>query len=126
MFSAIEIRKGVFGISVDSERNKMFCTVEGMFFAEEAGDSILAFNKGVSLLKDVSTAELAINCNDLEIANDNILYLLKSCFDMYSRIGFKEVNLIIQEGKKARLQMETLVAELGVNFKFIGDLTYKP
>lgn len=113
----------MFTIKVDPDNNKMLCWVSGVFSAVEAGESIVGYNKGVALVTPAET-DLVIDCNDLVIANKNVLYLLKSCFQMYINTGFKSITLVISKEKTARFQMQLLVDELEADFNFVEEYIY--
>lgn len=81
----------------------IYAKVKGAFEPEDAAYFVSEYTKIVEQV-DAKEYELRFDCTELRVNSQDMVPLLKNCFDMYKKDGFKKV--IFDCGSNAALRMQ--------------------
>lgn len=100
----------------EENKNVFHVTVSG-FFKEEDGLGFLNdYTNNLKTFKPQNTT-LIIESQDLKTSTQNMLEIMKNCYQLYNSSGFKKMFIVLPESATAAGQAKRMAKEAG----YVGD-----
>lgn len=113
-----------YDITWDNEKKAIVMEVRGFFKPEDGESFIKDYN---SMIAKVNPSEytLVVDPEDLKTSSQDMIPVLKGCFELYKSSGFKEVLMVTPTSAISTMQLKNIQKETGVKMEFVKSNPYK-
>lgn len=119
-----QVSHSKYDISWDKEKKVILMDVRGFFKPEDGESFIKDYNSIVSKIKP-SEYTLVVDPEDLRTSSQDMLPVLKGCFELYESSGFKEVLMITPTSAISAMQLKNVQKDTGVRMEFVKSNPYR-
>ncbi|ASA22953.1 hypothetical protein [Paenibacillus donghaensis] len=113
---------GTFSLDTDCVHKIVKVELEGSFSQEDGLNSILAYQQRVNPINS-EDYRLEIDCRQLHVTAPETVPLLETCFVMFKRDKFSNVNLILENNPILKMQLARLGRKAGLDTLEITSAT---
>ena len=111
----------MFKFEIDHGKKLFMVSVWGFYTEEVANDFVKKYNEEVKKItpKDYT---LVVNPENLTTSKQEMLPILKGCFQFYMQGGFKKIYMITPTSTSSAMQLKRVARETNFTADFINSL----